>query len=379
MTLRRRLQVFIGFFAVTVLAVAVWERYIYVRARAEISETIAAETSLDEVANELSSVLSISIFVSLILLALAYFYLERWILAPLDEMRTELRIVASGTIHQVIEVAKPPEIQRAAADAESMRQNLVAQIDLARAAWQGLEQDAPLVASMRKALSPTLVNMEDFGLDVAGQTLPASGAIAGDWWDVIRTPRGIALAMVDVTGHGPEAGVVGLQIKAIMTTALSAGFSPDAVMERVSAGLSDVESLLATAVVVEIPSDITQPSSWVNAGHPAGYWIDANHLITSLNQTGPMLGGFGGIWQSQEFFFGQGDRLVIVTDGLLETQDDRGEEFGTRGLIASVVSGDNTKDSADLTNLIVSTARQNSVTWNRDDVSIVVITRRLRE
>ena len=379
MTLRRRLQVFIGFFAVTVLAVAVWERYIYVRARAEISETIAAETSLDEVANELSSVLSISIFVSLILLALAYFYLERWILAPLDEMRTELRIVASGTIHQVIEVAKPPEIQRAAADAESMRQNLVAQIDLARAAWQGLEQDAPLVASMRKALSPTLVNMEDFGLDVAGQTLPASGAIAGDWWDVIRTPRGIALAMVDVTGHGPEAGVVGLQIKAIMTTALSAGFSPDAVMERVSAGLSDVESLLATAVVVEIPSDITQPSSWVNAGHPAGYWIDANHLITSLNQTGPMLGGFGGIWQSQEFFFGQGDRLVLVTDGLLETQDERGEEFGTRGLMSSVVSGEKTKDSADFTNLIVSTARQDSVTWNRDDVSVVVITRRLGE
>jgi serine phosphatase RsbU (regulator of sigma subunit) len=378
MTLRRRLQIFIAFYAAIVIGVASWERYVYVRARAEISDSLAEDIRLDEVADQLSWALSTSILISLLLLGLAWLYLERWVLAPLDEMRSELRMVASGTIHQVIEVASPPEIQMAAADAESMRQNLVSQIDLARAAWQGLEQNAPLVASMRKALSPTWIDTEKFGLDVAGQTLPASGAIAGDWWDVIRTPQGTALAMVDVTGHGPEAGVVGLQIKAIMTAALSAGFAPSAVMERVSAGLTDVDALLATAVILEVPNDVSQPTLWVNAGHPAGYWIDANHLITTLNPTGPMLGGFGGIWQSQELFFGTGDRIVLVSDGLLETQDEKGEEFGTQGLVTSVVTGERTENSADLTNLIVSTARQDSVTWNRDDVSVVVITRRLR-
>jgi serine phosphatase RsbU (regulator of sigma subunit) len=379
MTLRRRLQVFIASFAVMVLGAAVWERYAYLQARAEISESIARDIRLDEVADELSAALSVSIFISLLLLVLAWIFLERWVLAPLDEMRTELRMVASGTIHQVIEVSNPPEIQLAAADAESMRQNLVAQIDLARAAWQGLEQDAPLVASMRRALSPTAVDTTNLGIDVAGQTLPASGAIAGDWWDVIRTPSGIALAMVDVTGHGPEAGVVGLQIKAIMTAALSAGFAPNVVMERVSAGLVDVDALLATAVILEIPNDKNAPAQWVNAGHPAGYWIDANHLITSLYPTGPMLAGFGGAWQSQELYFGAGDRIVLVSDGLLETQDEKGEEFGNRGLLASVISGERSQNSAELTNLIVSTARQDSVTWNRDDVSVVVITRRLGE
>ena len=377
MTLRRRLQIFIVTFAAMVLAAAIWERYAYVQARAEISESMAQDIRLDEVANQLSSALSVSIFISLLLLGLAWIFLDRWVLEPLDEMRNELRMVASGTIHQVIEVANPPEIQLAAADAESMRQNLVAQIDLARAAWQGLEQDAPLVVSMRKALSPTAMDTDSLGIEVAGQTLPASGAIAGDWWDLIRTPSGISLAMVDVTGHGPEAGVVGLQIKAIMTAALSAGFSPTAVMERVSAGLVDVEALLATAVILEIPNERTKPVNWVNAGHPAGYLVDANRLITTLNQTGPMLAGFGGSWQSQEFFFGPGDRIVLVSDGLLETQDEKGDEFGTQGLVTSVVSGEQARTAAELTNLIVSTARQDSVTWNRDDVSVVVISRRL--
>jgi len=377
MTLRRRLQIFIVTFAAMVLAAAIWERYAYVQARAEISESMAQDIRLDEVANQLSSALSVSIFISLLLLGLAWIFLDRWVLEPLDEMRNELRMVASGTIHQVIEVANPPEIQLAAADAESMRQNLVAQIDLARAAWQGLEQDAPLVVSMRKALSPTAMDTDSLGIEVAGQTLPASGAIAGDWWDLIRTPSGISLAMVDVTGHGPEAGVVGLQIKAIMTAALSAGFSPTAVMERVSAGLVDVDALLATAVILEIPNERTKPVNWVNAGHPAGYLVDENSLISSHNLTCPMLAGFGGSWQSQEFFFGPGDRIVLVSDGLLETQDEKGDEFGTQGLVTSVVSGEQARTAAELTNLIVSTARQDSVTWNRDDVSVVVISRRL--
>ena len=155
MTLRRRLQLAIVIFALTLIGAAIWKRTIYLEARAELLLTPPNTLKLEGAADQLSTALNISLLLSLTLLFLGWIFLERWVLAPLDEMRTELRLVASGTIHQVIEVANPPEIRMAAADAESMRINLVSQIDLARAAWQGLEQDAPLVLSMRNALSPT--------------------------------------------------------------------------------------------------------------------------------------------------------------------------------------------------------------------------------
>ena len=68
------------------VGVAIWERILYLEARAEISETLALDIRLDEVADQLSWVLSSSILVSLVLLGLAWFFLERWVLAPLDEM-----------------------------------------------------------------------------------------------------------------------------------------------------------------------------------------------------------------------------------------------------------------------------------------------------
>ena len=377
MTLRRRLQIFIALFAAITLSAALWERHVYNVARAEISATMADTIKLDEVASQLSSALTFSIIVSLSLLALGWSFLDRWVLNPLDEMRTELRMVASGTINQVIEVANPPEIRIAAADAESMRRNLVEQIDQARAAWQGLEQDAPLVTSMRKALSATDSSMSIENLDVYGQSQAAEGVIAGDWWDAIRTPTGIAIALVDVTGHGPEAGIVGLQIKAVMTAALSAGFAPSAVMERVSAGLSDVDALLATAVIVEIPSNPDLAVRWVNAGHPAGYWLTSDTKLEAMNPTGPMLGGFGGTWSSEELQLLPGQRLVLSTDGLLETQDKTGIEFGSSGIVESLTNCPAGVSSQEMAAFILSNARQESVTWNRDDVSLVVITRRL--
>jgi serine phosphatase RsbU (regulator of sigma subunit) len=214
-------------------------------------------------------------------------------------------------------------------------------------------------------------------LDVYGLTQAAEGVIAGDWWDAIRTPTGVAIALVDVTGHGPEAGIVGLQIKAVMTAALSAGFSPSAVMERVSAGLSDVDALLATAVIVDIPTDPEQSVSWVNAGHPAGFWLTGERKIKELNPTGPMLGGFGGTWKSEELQLLSGQRLVLSSDGLLETQDDSGNEFGSVGIAESLTNGPINVSSQEMASFILSNARQDSVTWNRDDVSLVVITRRL--
>lgn len=74
MTLRRRLQLAIVIFAVTLIGTAIWERLVYLQARSELSLTLANNMKLDEVANQLSTALSVSLLLSLTLLFLGWIF-----------------------------------------------------------------------------------------------------------------------------------------------------------------------------------------------------------------------------------------------------------------------------------------------------------------
>lgn len=87
----------------------------------------------------------------LILLGLLVFLLglQRWVLAPLTHLRSDLQSAARHTGHETpIAEVGPPELRAVSVDAETLRRGLVKEIDEARAAREGLAQDAPLVAAM---------------------------------------------------------------------------------------------------------------------------------------------------------------------------------------------------------------------------------------
>ena len=77
MTLRRRLQLIILIFAVTLVGTAIWERIIYLRARSELSLTLANNMELDEVAKQLSAALSVTLLLSLTLIVLGWIFLDK--------------------------------------------------------------------------------------------------------------------------------------------------------------------------------------------------------------------------------------------------------------------------------------------------------------
>ena len=376
MSLRRGLRYFSVAFAVLIIGTAVGERLAYERVRKSAGPYLSDVTDIGREAQQLSLILSLTLGLNLVLLIFAWWVLHNQVLQPLDRMRSQLSSVATGSLHQIIEVDSPKEIHDAAADAERMRRNLVHQLDVAYSAWSGLEQNAPLVTLMRRALEPTSSVVALAGIDVFGITLPASGAIAGDWWDVIRMPEGVAVVAVDIAGHGPEAAILGLQMKAVLAAGLAANLDAGALVNRLSREQKHIDALAATAIIVIIPDDEDAPLEWINAGHPSALLMNAAGHIRELGGTGPMIGGFGGYWNRKSAPFEPGDRLLVMTDGILETRRSSGDEFGIEGVQGAFRMVARNDDSEAAVSSILAKARHESVTWDKDDITLMSVLRK---
>lgn len=376
MSLRRGLRYFIATFSLLIIGAAVGQRLAYERVRKSAGPYLSDLTGIGKEAHQLSLTLSIALGLNLVLLLLAWWVLRSQVLKPLDHMRNQLSAVASGSLHQIIEVHSPSEIRDAAADAERMRRNLVHQLDVAYSAWSGLEQNAPLVSLMRRALEPTNPVVALAGIDVFGITLPASGVIAGDWWDVIRMPEGLAVVAVDIAGHGPEAAILGLQMKAVLAAGLAANLDAGALVNRLSREQKHIDALAATAIIVIVPDDHLAPLEWINAGHPSALLMNSAGHVSELSPTGPMIGGFGGYWNRETLPFAPGDRLLIMTDGILETRRSNGDEFGLSGVQGALLSVSTKDDSEAAVSSILAKARHESVTWDKDDITLMSVLRK---
>ena len=376
MSLRTGLRYFIVTFTLLIIGAAVGQRFAYERVRKSAGPYLSDVTGIGREAHQLSLSLFFALGLNLILLGLGWWILRIQVLRPLNQMRGQLNAVATGSLHQIIEVHSPAEIRDAAADAERMRRNLVHQLDVAYSAWSGLEQNAPLVTLMRRALEPTSPVVALAGVDVFGITLPASGAIAGDWWDVIRMPEGIAVVAVDIAGHGPEAAILGLQMKAVLAAGLAANLDAGALVNRLSREQKHIDALAATAIIVIIPDDHESPLEWINAGHPSALLMNSAGRIIELGATGPMIGGFGGYWHRESAPFARGDRLLIMTDGILETRRVDGDEFGLPGVQEAFHAVAPSDDSEAAVSSILAKARHESVTWDKDDITLMSVLRK---
>jgi PAS domain S-box-containing protein len=183
--------------------------------------------------------------------------------------------------------------------------------------------------------SPTIA-----GLDIAGLYHPAEFT-AGDYFDYISMADGpLGLVIADVAGHG---------------------FGPALLMAATSAYLrsfaeicADIEQIVAHTNTVlcratEADRFVTlffgrlDPAkgslTYVNAGHPAGYVIDASGAVrATLDSTSVPLG----ILPDAEFpvggpiFLEPGDLVLLLTDGILELTSLGGEQFGVARVLEFV-------------------------------------------
>ena len=330
----------------------------------------AAALRADDNAEDLRLELAVIAILLLLLTLISFALARRWMLAPLRKLQTALRGVAAGDLTRRIEPTGPPETRSLAHDAESMRRRILDELDASEGARQGLEQRGPVVAGLRRQLEASSLDAPA-GLATAGVLHPAEGVLAGDFYDVLQLPSGlITLVLVDVSGHGAEAGLVAVRLKHVMTTALRLGLRPGDALAMVAEDFTSARDRFATCVVVEI-----DPASgrlrWANAGHPPPIVAAPSGIAGELGTTGPLLSSIGGTWSEDERTLRPGDLVLAYTDGLTEARSG-GEEFGDQRVRDTVTAlGELTPVAA--VDACLAAVRAHAREERHDDITIVAV------
>ncbi len=207
---------------------------------------------------------------------------------------------------------------------------------------------------------------------------PAEGVVAGDCYDVINLPpSGLALVVVDISGHGAVSGILALRCKELLRAGLRDGFEPDEAVLWASEQLDDLGDetfLTAFVAVVDLPSgDVT----YASAGHPPALLCSPSHTV-ELEPTGPIVGPFAGPWHTASAGLDPGDRLAVYTDGLVEVRNTAGTEFGARRL-ADIVRASPHDEAEAIVKLCVDEVTSYAPARLRDDVTIALLCRGARE
>ncbi|HMD46392.1 MAG TPA: SpoIIE family protein phosphatase [Acidimicrobiales bacterium] len=305
----------------------------------------------------------------LVILFLVWLLIRRWVDDPLEQLAAEVQAVAAGDLDRTIEAQGPPEVSSLGRAIEAMRRRLRDEADELRQLRQSLAEHSPLHMLLGSELE---ASADVAYFSIAGRLLPAEGVLAGDWYDAweMEGPR-MAVAVVDISGHGPAAGLFALRMKHLLSPPLRAGMAPGAALGWVADECGETEEQFATAIVADL--DVASGRCrYANAGHPDGLIVRADG-IERLTTTGPLMCALPGSWGTGQVDIAPGDLLVLITDGVVEARLPDGSELGIDRVIQLVERHGPGAEPDIVAESIISAVREACVLPLRDDATVVVV------
>lgn len=197
-----------------------------------------------------------------------------------------------------------------------------------------LDTELQLAHRLQGSLLPQeLPQLPDVRLAAA---LQPSGAVSGDFYDVIRLDElHLGFYVADAIGHGVPAALLTIFIKKGVHTKDISGKSyrllpPGEVLERlnddvISAHLSDNPFVTMFYASLDLK---TRTLDYSTGGHPAPLLLHSDGTSEFLSIDGPLLGVFRDRFPNESRQLAPGDRLIVYSDGI---DNARGTD-GTAGL-----------------------------------------------
>jgi serine phosphatase RsbU (regulator of sigma subunit) len=189
----------------------------------------------------------------------------------------------------------------------------------------------------RKLCAPRELRRGPF--EMAGEMF-AVRHLSGDFLKIFDLGASVGLAVGDIVGKGLSAGLWVTHMVGLLRIFAAQPGELSAAAASINKELCDLgtEPPLTALFLARLDPQADE-LVYCNAGQPAGLLLRHNGSLESLREGGPMLGALpDATFQCGRATLDPGDTLVAYSDGVIESRNARGEEFGARRL-ANAASG----------------------------------------
>lgn len=167
-------------------------------------------------------------------------------------------------------------------------------------------------------------------LDVAALSLPAT-EVGGDYYDYfdLGSDR-MAVVVGDVTGHGVASGLVLSGVRSSLNLLRDEMGKPGAVLDRVNLMLKRTSAPRMHMTLAVVVLDRREGAAVVaTAGHPPVLVRRRNGGVHEIGTGSFPLGAIkNAIYVENRIELAPGDLLLVYSDGLVETTNELGDQFG---------------------------------------------------
>jgi len=201
------------------------------------------------------------------------------------------------------------------------------------------KEELKIAKMVQKSLLPEVLEHDaDFEMAAFSES---ADEVGGDYYDTLRIAENeVALIIADVSGKGTTAAFHMSQLKGIFHSLAQNGIRPDEFMIRANNALMRClergSFISATFFVIDTRAKVIRYS---RAGHcPVLYYRASNGTAEYLKDKGIALGmvrnsTYSNFITNNELTYQPGDIMVLYTDGITESKNNKGEEFGYDRLV----------------------------------------------
>ncbi|MCU1254247.1 MAG: Serine phosphatase RsbU, regulator of sigma subunit [Candidatus Angelobacter sp.] len=268
--------------------------------------------------------------------------------------------------HNSFALVSLDEISRAI---EQQRRAIAAELESERRAAHEMEIAKQVQARLFPQALPQVQTLNYAGICIQARE------VGGDYYDFLSLGRDrLGFALADISGKGIAAALIMANLQAnLRTQSAIAWDEPQRFLQSVNKLFYEntAENAYASLFFGAYDDDFRR-LRYANCGHLCALLLRSDGALERLDSTCTVMGLFKD-WECvmAECSLFAGDTFALYTDGVTESFNDAGEEFGEDRLI-DALRQNRSLSPQNLLNLIVEEVRRFSVREQHDDITLII-------